>query len=159
MPLSEHERPSRASPVEFFDETGTKTNSEVEIMDQQKIESARAELASIWSKNFKDYTDLRLKGIEKVNERVAFAVVSKNQKGLPETFYFDSVTGFVIKVDTIDLSAYLEDYRPYEQSMLPYTMYYRRPEVGGYHMWIKFEIDEWKIGDYIDDSIFEIPLS
>jgi len=44
-----------------------------------------------------------------------------------------------------------------KRAQIPYTIYYRRAESGGFHLWIKFEISEWKIGSPIDDSVFEIP--
>ena len=143
--------------VDFYAADDKPAKSDVEVMDLQKVESARAELASLWASDFADHTDLRLRGIEKVNDRVAFAVASKNKKGMPETYFFDCVTGFVIKIETTELSTFLEDYRPYQQGMLPFAMYYRRPEPGGYHSWIRFEVSEWKIGGYLDDAMFEIP--
>lgn len=145
--------------VDFYAGDDKPAKSDVEAMDAQKVESARAELASLWASDFGDHTDLRLRGIEKVNDRVVFAVASKNKKGMPEIHFFNCVTGFVIKIETTELSTFLEDYRPYQQGMLPFAMYYRRPEPGGYHSWIKFEVSEWKIGGYLDDSLFEIPLS
>jgi hypothetical protein len=143
--------------TDFIDEAGSKTSADVETMDQPKIERARAELASMWAWNFKEYTEMRFRGVEKVNDRVTFAVSSRNPEGMPETFHFDSVTGFVIKIDTIDFSTFLDNYRPYEKAVLPYTIHYRRPGTSGSYLWIKFEVDGWKIGDYLDDSMFEIP--
>lgn len=84
-------------------------------------------------------------------------VTAKNRDGERETFYFDAVTGFLIKIDTPANSFFLEDYRPWGQGMLPYTVYLRQPEVGGFHTWIKIEISQWKIGEPIDDSVFAIP--
>lgn len=143
--------------TDFFDVFDKKVKSDVDTMDAQQVKSARVEQASLLGKDFGDYTDMELRRLEKVNERVAFVVSAKNQNGEPETFYFDAVTGFLIKIDTPLNAFFLDDYRPWRLGMLPYTVYVRQPELGGFHTWMKIEIAEWKIGEPIDDSLFEIP--
>ena len=143
--------------TDYFDALDNKVKSEVDIMDAQQLETARLEQAQLLGKDFDNYTDMEFRGLEKVNERVAFKVRAKNQKGDPETFFFDAVKGFLIKVDTPFNTLFLDDYRPWGHGMLPYTVYLRQPELGGFHSWIKIQIAEWKIGDPIDDLVFEIP--
>ena len=144
--------------TDYFDATDNKVKSEVDTMDALQVASARSEQASMLGNDFDNYTDMEFRGLKKVNERVAFAVSAKNRKGEPETFFFDAVTGLVIKIDTALNSVFLDNYRPWGQGMLPYTIYFRQPELGGFHSWIKIEVDEWKIGDLIDDSVFVIPV-
>ena len=143
--------------TDFFDASDNKVKSEVDLMDAQELEAAKFEQTSMLGKDFDNYSGMEFRGLEKVNERVAFAVTAKNPKGEREKFYFDVVTGFVIKMDTPLDSMYFEDYRPWGKGMLPYTVYVRHPEIGGFHSWIKIEIAAWKIGDPIEDSVFEIP--
>lgn len=143
--------------TDYFDALNNKVKSEVNIMDAQQVESARLEQASLLGKDFDNYKDMEFRGLEKVNDRVAFTVTANNRDGLREKFYFDAVTGYVIKIDTPVNSVYLDDYRPWGQGMVPYKIYFRQPELGGFHSWIKVEIAEWKMGDHIDDSVFEIP--
>jgi len=82
-------------------------------------------------------------------------ITSKNREGYPETRYFDAVFGFLVKMDTKDFAVYRDNYKPYEQAKIPGTLYDRRAEKEGYHSWLKMEVTDWKMGDYIDDSVFE----
>ena len=143
--------------TDYFDASDNKVKSDEDIMDAQQVKTARVDQESLLGRDFDDYTDMELRKLEKVNERVAFVVIAKNRGGERETFYFDAVTGFLIKIDTPLNSFFLDDYRPWGKGMLPYKVYLRQPELGGFHTWMKIEIAEWKIGDPIDDSVFEIP--
>ena len=143
--------------TEYFDAHDKKVKSEVDIIDAQQVESARLEQAALLGKDFDNYTDMEFHELEKVNERVAFAVTGKNRNREREKLFFDAVTGLVIKIDTPLNSVFLDDYRPWGQGVLPYTIYFRQPELGDFHSWIRLQIAEWKIGDPIDDSVFEIP--
>ena len=143
--------------TDYFDALSNKVKSEVNVMDAQQVESAKLERASLLGKDFDNYKDMELRGLEKVAERIAWAITANNRDGLREKFYFDAVTGFLIKMDTPLNSVYFDDYRPWGQGMLPYKVYFRQAELGGFHSWIKIEITEWKIGDPIEDSVFETP--
>jgi hypothetical protein len=143
--------------TDYFDALDNKVKSEVALMDAQQVETARLEQTSLLGKDFDHYKDMEFRGLEKVNDRVAFTVTATNPKGEPEKFFFDAVTGFVIKLDTPLNSVYFDNYRPWGEGKLPYTVYLRQSEPGGFYSWIKIEIGEWKIGDAIDDSVFEIP--
>ena len=142
----------------YFDALDNRVKSDVNIIEAQQIESARMEQASMLGKNFDGYTDMEFRGLEKVNDRVAFMVSANNRNGHPEKFFFDSVTGFLIKLETPFNALYFDDYRPFRQGMLPHTIYLRQPELGGFHSWMKIQIDEWKLGDPLEDSLFEIPV-
>jgi hypothetical protein len=143
--------------TDYFDALDNKVKSEVALMDAQQVETARLEQTSLLGKDFDHYKDMEFRGLEKVNDRVAFTVTATKPKGEPEKFIFDAVTGFVIKLDTPLNSVYFDNYRPWGEGKLPYTVYLRQSEPGGFYSWIKIEIAEWKIGDAIDDSVFEIP--
>lgn len=139
----------------YFDESGKPAKTENVAMDPGAAALAKIEMESLWKKNFKENSDQNVRGIEYLNEKVVFVITSKNKEGFEEVHYFDAVSGLPVKMDTKDFAVYFDNYKPYMAAKLPYTLHYRRAEAGGYHSWIQFDISEWKIGDYIDDSVFE----
>lgn len=148
-----------AKRTNYVDRFGKVAKTEVEKMDPAKAAATKAELESMWKRNFADNTGQEVRGIELMNEKTVFAVTSKNKEGYPETHYFDSVTGFLVKMELKDFTIYLDDYRQFEQAKVPYTLYFRRLEGDGKFLWMRFDITEWKIGEYIDDSVFAVPAA
>lgn len=143
--------------IKQFDEAGKVTDSKVEVMDEGKIALMKLDMESMWKKDFSANRNQAVRGIEKLADRIVFAITSTNKQGEPEVHYFDSVTGYLVKMDLKGFSVYMDDYKPYERAMVPYTMYYRRAEGDGSYSWMKFEIKAWKIGDFIDDAVFQSP--
>lgn len=119
-----------------------------------QMAETRTELELMWRTNFLKDKEFELRGVEKLNDSTVFAIVSKNKAGERDTLYFDSVSGYLSKMDTKGMSVYFDDYRPYEQAIMPYKMYYRKDENDMY-VWMRVDIDSWKIGDFVDEAVFE----
>ena len=145
--------------VDYFDDADVKVKTQVDVMDTEQVELAKFERESMLGKDVDNYTDVSLLGLKNVNERVAFALAAKNMKGQSDILFFDAITGLLIKADIPGTSVFFEDYRPFGLGVRPYTIYYRRPEIGGFHSWMKFEVEDLKVDEQIDDSVFETPAA
>lgn len=106
------------------------------------------------------YSKFELKGTEKVGEKDTYVIVGMTSEGKPETFYFDTQTGLLLRQDTMYVSAmgefpaksFIEDYKEFEGMMLPYTT---RQIAAGSTIIIK--IEEVKTNVAIDDAKFAMP--
>jgi hypothetical protein len=147
----------------FSGGSGSKTTRQpdgkavTESLSAEKVSDAKAELKSFLKKDLTGNSGARVRGTEKLNDRTVFAVTSRNKEGERETYYFDTVTGYLVKMDLKEFAIFFEDYRPNEGATVPFTLYYRRAEKEGYYSWTKFEVESWKTGEYIDDAVFESP--
>jgi hypothetical protein len=126
-------------------------------MTAAEVEAAKAELESLSKRNFADVKNASVAAVEKVNDAVVFVVTAQNKQGLEETYYFDAISGQILKVDTKGFSVYFENFKPSPSGPYPTTIFYRREEEDGHHAWIKFEVDKWEAGNAIDDSVFRLP--
>ena len=145
---------SRNSSREIF-------NSAVSPMSDSEAADARSELESLSKRDFSELKNAQVAAVEKVNDTVVFVVTAQNKKGLEDTYYFDAVSGQIVKVDTIvkakAFSMYFENFKPSPSVPYPSTIFYRQEEEDGHHSWIKFEVDKWEAGNPIDDSVFQLP--
>lgn len=140
--------------TKYLDSTGKLIRAEKTTKSFDEMLATRDELEAMWKTGYSQNKDFVLKAVEKLNDSTVFAVASKNVNGEHETHYFDSVSGFLVKMEAKGMVVYFDDYRPYERAMMPYKFYYRKAENGVY-LWIRADIDSWKIGDFIDEAIFE----
>jgi hypothetical protein len=136
-------------------------NSAVSRMSDSEAADARSELESLSKIDFAEVKNARVAAVEKVNDAVVFVVAAQNKKGLDETYYFDTISGQIVKVDTTvdtkNFSIYFENFKPSPSGPYPTTVFYRQEEEDGHHSWIKFEVDKWEAGNPIDDSVFRLP--
>jgi hypothetical protein len=126
-------------------------------MTDTEGESAKSELESLAKRDFAGVKNASVAAVEKVNDTVVFVVTAQNKPGLEETYYFDTISGQIVKVDTEGFSVYFENFKPSPSGPYPTTIFYRREEEDGHHSWIKFEVDKWETGNPIDDSVFQLP--
>lgn len=106
------------------------------------------------------YSKFELKGMEKVGEKDTYVIVGMTSEGKPETFYFDTQTGMLLRQDTMYVSAmgefpvksFLEDYKEFEGIMMAYTT---RQIVAGSTIIMK--VEEVKTNVAIDDAKFAMP--
>lgn len=91
----------------------------------------------------------------------AYVVSGVNARGRSVTFYFDTLTGLLLRVDfeaddsegeTVEVSCYMGDYSEVGGLRLPHRLSYRR---GDETATIKFE--KFYPNDDIADSLFEMP--
>lgn len=141
--------------------SGKVTNLGVSQMSDSETADARSELESLSKREFSEVKNARVAAVEKVNDTVVFVVTAQNKEGIEETYYFDTISGQIVKVDTTEnaknISIYFENFKPSPSGPFPSTVFYRQEEDEGHHSWIKFEVDKWEIGNPIDDSVFLLP--
>jgi hypothetical protein len=125
-------------------------------MTDAEAESAKSELASLSKRDFSDVKNARVAAVEKVNDNVVFVVTAQNKQGSDDTYYFDTISGQIVKMDTKGVSIYFEDFKPSPSGPYPSTLFFRTEIEGGYHSWIKFEIEKWEAGGPIADSVFRL---
>jgi hypothetical protein len=76
------------------------------------------------------YPKMEVKGIEKVGDKDAYVVVATPNGSAPETFYFDSKSGLLIRADSTLVSpegkmpakTFYEDFREIDGIKLPYKL-------------------------------------
>jgi len=76
------------------------------------------------------YPKMELKGTEKVGETDAYVVVGTPKVGTPETFYFDTKSGLLVRQDIIAIQpegntptrTFYEDYREVDGIKIPYKI-------------------------------------
>jgi hypothetical protein len=108
----------------------------------------------------KIYSNLTVKGIEKVGGKDAYIVTGTPAGLAPETFYFDAQTGLLVRSDSTLVSpegkmpaqVFYEDFRDVDGVKIPYKMRVVIPQAE-----IVTTITEIKNGAAIDDSKFAKP--
>ena len=102
------------------------------------------------------YPKMTLKGKQQVGDRVAYAVETSSGDGIPETMYFDAVSGLLIRRDTsiqgTTLQAYFEDYKDVGGVKLPLTIRRSRPDFS-----FTYKFSEISHNVTIDDAKFDKP--
>lgn len=102
------------------------------------------------------YPKLTCKGKERINDRETFVVEAAAADSIPETMYFDTQTGLLIRRDVtiqdVSLQAYFEDYREVDGIKLPFTIRRVRTDFS----WTN-KFDEVKHNVPIDESKFDMP--
>ena len=106
------------------------------------------------------YSATRVRGIEPVGERQAYVIVASTD-GLPDDIlYFDTVTGLMLRSDSISLapegeqaiSSFYDDYRDVEGSKIPFKVRAKTPAFE-----INTTVTEVKYNVPIEDSKFTQP--
>ncbi|HEV2707819.1 MAG TPA: hypothetical protein VGV59_18005 [Pyrinomonadaceae bacterium] len=118
------------------------------------------------------YSSLVLTGQEKVGRDVSrgksdaardsYVVRGLSKENRFETFYFDAVTGLLMRHDfeaveagkTLAVECYLEDYRDVGGVKLPFNVVYKVLDLV-----ITYKLDEHRLNGQIDDSVFKMPIS
>lgn len=106
------------------------------------------------------YSKFELKGMEKVADKDAYIVIATPNEGKPETWFFDTQSGLLLRSDMtiispmgeIPVKMFFEDYREFEGMLVPYTT---RQVATAFTAVIK--IEEVKTNVAIDDTKFVIP--
>lgn len=106
------------------------------------------------------FSKFELKGTEKVEGKDAYVIVATPNEGKPETWYFDTQTGLMIRSDATIVSAmgeipvknFIEDYREFEGMLIPYST---RQVAAAFTAVIK--IEDVKTNVPIDDAKFAMP--
>jgi outer membrane lipoprotein-sorting protein len=106
------------------------------------------------------YSKFELKGTEKVADKDAYVIVATPNEGKPETWFFDTQSGLMIRSDMtmispmgeIPVKMFFEDYRDFEGMLMPYTT---RQVATAFTAVIK--IEEVKSNVTIDDAKFAMP--
>ena len=106
------------------------------------------------------FSKFELKGTEKVGDKDAYVIVATPTIGKPETWFFDTQTGLMIRSDMtivspmgeIPMKNFLEDYREFEGMLIPYTM---RQVTTAFTAVVK--VDEIKTNVAMDDAKFAMP--
>ena len=110
----------------------------------------------------KAYSKLTVKGIEKVGEKDAY-VVTAQADGLPETtFYFDSISGLLLRTDTTLISPegqqpakiFVDEMKAFEGVMMPTKV---RTVLPAYE--IRLTVTDHKANAVVDEAIFSKPKS
>src|SRR5262249_845068 len=108
------------------------------------------------------YSKINLIGVAKLGDREAYAVEVKSADEKIETWYFDSQSNLLVRIDAIfgqsenkaTLQTFFEDYREVAGIKLPFSIRRARP---GFSWTYKF--DEIKLNVPVDDSKFDKPAS
>ncbi len=132
--------------------------------DKAGIELAQTKLASNFYRDInldKLYPKMEVKGIEKVGGSDAYVVTATPDGGLePETFYFDTKTGLLVRSDSTLVSpegkmatkVFYEDYRDIDGIKMAFKMHSILPQFEVFSIYT-----EVKNGALIDDKIFSKP--
>ena len=108
------------------------------------------------------YPKMELKPSEKVGQRQTHVIEATPAEGVPEKWYFDAETGFLLRVDTvrespqgkIALEVSMEDYREIDGVKIPFTVRQSNPAFN-----LTIRIDEVKHNVSIDEAKFEKPAA
>jgi hypothetical protein len=133
---------------------GKVTETEKDISDLE-INELKESMTNAWNMGEYIRPDVEVSAITKVNRKVAFVLSQSGDTSTPKKMYFDAVSGFLIKMDVEGASVYFDDYKDYEGTKMPHTIFYRRPEMEGFYTWVKLEISQWQINKPYEDSMFE----
>jgi zinc protease len=106
------------------------------------------------------YPKMEVKEIKKVGEREAYVVTATAEGVPPETWYFDTQTGMLLRSDATvtspegsqPISTFYEDYRSIDGIMLPFRI---RTETPSFQIVMNYT--EVKHGTAIDDAKFAKP--
>jgi hypothetical protein len=108
--------------------------------EKQGEELAQAKMTNTFNRETnlaKIYSKMELKGIEKVGADDAYVVVANVGNLPPDTFYFDTKNGLLVRQDTTVITpegntpgkTYLEDYRPIDGVKIPFRSRLVTPQV------------------------------
>lgn len=108
------------------------------------------------------YKTVEVKGKTKVGDQDAYVVQATPEEGTPDTFYFDTTTGLLVRADaerenpqgTQSVESYLKDYREVDGVKVPFTMEQVMPS-----MTITIKLDDVKNNVEIDDAKFVKPAA
>ncbi len=135
-------------------EFGTKINR-IQDLDAGESVKLKEDLSAIQQNRFFGVSNIEFQGTERIIDKVAYVVTRQNKDLRPETLYFDSVSGHLIKTDLDQFSVFYSDFSESNGTILPHTIYYRYDKGTGFYLWLKFEVFEWKVNEGIEDSNFE----
>jgi hypothetical protein len=120
--------------IEAYDgKTGWSMNPVQGSRDKSGQELLQAKLASNFYREInldKLYPKMELKGIEKVGEKDAYVVIATPDGIPPETFYFDTVSGLLVRSDSTaitpegntEIKTFYDDYRAVDGVKIPFKM-------------------------------------
>jgi zinc protease len=131
--------------------------------DRTGAELAQAKLAADFYRDIrlgKLYPKMEVKGIEKVGEKEAYVVTATAEGAPPETWYFDTQSGTMLRSDATiaspegsqATSTFYEDHRLIDGIMIPFRVRTQTPSFQ-----IVMIYTEVKHGTAIDDSKFAKP--
>ena len=108
----------------------------------------------------KIYSKLEVKGIEKVGDKDTYVVVGTPEGLAPETFYFDTKSGLILRTDSTVVSpegklaakTFFEDFREIDGIKTPYKMRIVMPQFENVMI-----LTEVKHGVIVEDSLFVKP--
>jgi len=138
----------------YFNSLGEIKNTKTEDLNGKELTKIKDELTSMWKNASVSSGDMKFLGVRRVNSRIAYMLEHKKEGKPSEILYFDSVNGFLIKADREEFTMYFEDYKDYKGVKVPFLMYFKSGEKGGFVSWVKFRINDWKINENIDDAVF-----
>lgn len=108
------------------------------------------------------YPKMEVKGKQKVGDKEAFVVLATPTEGSPETLYFDTQSGLLIRQEIVavtpqgemKMDVYLEDYKDVDGVKIPFTI---KQNSDAFSFLIKFT--EFKHNVAIEDAKFNKPTS
>ena len=107
---------------------------------------------------------MSLKGTQKVDDREAYAIEAIPTAGNPETMYFDTQTGLLLRRDTISAGlqgdkvrreTYLDDYKAVNGCQIPFTTSTIYPDNPNLNLILRF--NEVQVNVSLPDSAFDKP--
>jgi hypothetical protein len=120
---------------------------------ETELEEVKNTSSTVWKKASLKEENLKFSHRAVVNDAVHFAV----EEG-KDTLYFDSITGYLSKIEMEKMTCFLNSYVDYGDLKLPSALYYRIIDKSGNLIWMKVENLEWRVNESIEDSIFEKPI-
>lgn len=106
------------------------------------------------------FQKMELKGLEKVGDKDAYVIVATAEGAPPETWYFDTISGLLLRSDTTVISpeginpskTYYDEMRAFDGALIPVKT---RTLLGAVE--INMTVTDVKNGVPIDDAIFTKP--
>jgi zinc protease len=143
--------------------TAWSTNPIQGSRDRAGTELSQAKLLNDFYRDIrleKLFAKMELKGIERVGERDAYVVIATAEGVSPETWYFDTQTGLLIRSDVTavtpegsqPMTVYYEDHRTVDGIQIPFRIRTQTP-----NFQIIMNSTEVRHGTPIDDSKFAKP--
>ena len=134
-----------------------KLSNSVEDLDEIESAKLKIDLDSVLLDSSFNSNDVEFQGVEKINDRITYVITKLNKNQKQEKLYFDSITGQMIKMSVEDMDMYFDNFKKNGNLTMPYTIYYKHKFSNGAMSWMKLEVNEWKLNEEINDSMFEKP--
>lgn len=127
--------------------------------EEQKTEDAlqmKREITAVWAKDLSGISP-DVKWLAKTGNDVHYVLEEKKGDGFSNYLYFDTVSGYLTRMDNEKFSIFFAGYRDFEGSKIPYKLYFRRQEAAGFYLWIELNVNDWMFNGVYEDSVFEKP--